>query len=282
MAASWVAWIGVWQVNPLIWIVAGLALVGYRWFPGARRDRRAVAWISGLAVTLVALESGLDLAGAQFLFTAHMVQHLLLAMVAPPLLIRGLPDATVDALLGRWPGRILDVLVQPVLAASAYFVVLVFWHLPGPLDFSLGQPPIYFLQHLSFLAVGLIFWWAVVIHREGRPWNLSPLGEVAYLTCGALPSVVVGLTLALLPRAIYSFYALHAPRWGINALTDQHAGGLLMFGFDNILMVGFAAYYFWKLFPDDADRDAIEQVLASRTRPVAPDPLLGTKKETRQ
>lgn len=257
---SWWHWLGLWEFNPAIWVGCGLALVIYSRFPGARRDLRAVAWWGGILVALISLQSPLDVTGQRYLFSVHMGQHLLLAMVAPPLLIRGIPEQTVDRLLGSAFAPVLRALVQPVLAVTAYFLILVLWHVPALLNYSLSHAGVYLLQHLSFLAVGLIFWWAVVVHREGERWNLSPLGEVAYLTCGALPSVVVGLTLALLPRAIYTAYLHRSAALGVSAVGDQHLGGLLMFAFDNLLMVGVAAYYFWRLFPaDEADeqRDAI-------------------------
>ncbi|MGC2296072.1 MAG: cytochrome c oxidase assembly protein [Candidatus Dormiibacterota bacterium] len=248
---SWLHWITIWEFDPAVWLLCAVALAAYVRFPGARSDGRALAWVVGVLLVLVALDSALDFAGRRYLFSVHMAQHLVLAMVAPPLLVRGLPDQTVDWILRSRLAPILRTLVYPFLAASVYFVVLVLWHLPSLLDYSLSNPPVYFLQHLSFLAVGLMFWWAVVIHRDGEPWNLSPLGEVAYLTCGALPSVVVGLTLGLLPGAVYSFYAHHSPLLGISAVGDQHLGGLLMFGFDNTVMVVVAGYYFWRLFPAD-------------------------------
>ncbi|HUY08819.1 MAG TPA: cytochrome c oxidase assembly protein [Candidatus Dormibacteraeota bacterium] len=248
---SWLHWLGLWEFNPAVWVVCGLAVLLYLRFPGAKRDGRAAAWVVGVLVTLISLESALDVAGQRYLFSVHMAQHLLLAMVAPPLLIRGLPEPTVDWLLRSRAAPILRTLVQPLLAASAYFAILVLWHVPALLDYSLTHSAWYLVQHLSFLAVGLIFWWAVVIHRDGERWNLSPLGEVAYLTCGALPSVVVGLTLALLPKAIYTEYLVRSALLGVSAVGDQHLGGLLMFAFDNTLMVGVAGYYFWRLFPAD-------------------------------
>ena len=248
---SWLHWLGLWEFNPAVWVVCGLAVLLYLRFPGAKRDGRAAAWVVGVLVTLISLESALDVAGQRYLFSVHMAQHLLLAMVAPPLLIRGLPEPTVDWLLRSRAAPILRTLVQPLLAASAYFAILVLWHVPALLDYSLTHSAWYLVQHLSFLAVGLLFWWAVVIHRDGDRWSLSPLGEVADLPCGALPSVVVGLTLALLPKAIYTVYLFRSALLGVSAVGDQHLGGLLMFAFDNTLMVGVAGYYFWRLFPAD-------------------------------
>ncbi len=254
----WLHWLALWEFSPAIWALCGLAVLLYVWMPGARRDRRALAWVVGVVVVLLALESPVDVVGERFLFSVHMGQHLLLAMVAPPLLTRGLPDATVDWLLRSPAAPVIRGLVQPVLAVTVYFMILILWHLPGPLDYSLGNPAVYLLQHFTFLAIGLCFWWAIVIHREGESWNLGAIGEVVYLTCGALPAVVVGLTLGLLPTAIYGVYAHRSALLGVSAVGDQHLGGLMMFGFDNLLMVGVAGFYFWRLFPPDGADDQLE------------------------
>jgi hypothetical protein len=73
---------------------------------------------------------------------------------------------------------------------------------------------------------------------------------------GALPAVVVGLTVALLPHPAYAFYLRRAPLLGISAISDQRLGGILMFVFDNALMVGVAGWYLWRLFPADGADEA--------------------------
>lgn len=255
---SWAVWLTRWEVIPSIWAGCALALAAYPLLPGARWNGRAAAWVGGVAVVFVALCSALDIVGDQYLFSVHMAQHLALAMVAPPLLVRGLPDATIDGLLASWAGPAVRAIVNPIPAASLYFVVLVAWHVPVAFDFAVTHELVHVVQHLSFLAVGLVFWWAVIIHRPHERWNLSDLGEVAYLTAGALPSVVVGLTIALLRHPVYPYYLTRSPRLGVSPLGDQLVGGLLMFGFDNCLMVGVAGYYFWRLLEAGEDGAATE------------------------
>jgi len=216
--------------------------------------------VTGVLVLFVALQSALNVAGDHFLFSVHMAQHLLLAMVGPPLLMVGLPPATVDALLRSRGGRLLRVFVNPFLAGGSYFVVLVVWHWPPFYDYALGHPVVLDFQQLSFAAVGVMFWWAVVIHREGEPWNLTALGEVAYLTVGALPAVVVGLTVSLIATPIYKYYLHRSILLGISPLSDQRIGGLMMFIFDNVLMVLVAGIYLWRMFPaDGADEERLLQ-----------------------
>ncbi len=253
---SFLYWATRWEFNPSVWVGCTIAIAAYRWFPGARRDRRALAWVTGVLIILVALESAIDIVGDNYLFSMHMAQHLILAMVAPPLMILGIPQATVDALLAGPARHLLRVIISPYFAGPAYFAVLVAWHWPPFFDYALTHPWAHIAQHLSFIAVGLLFWWAVIIHRAGEGWNLSALGEVSYLTVGALPAVVVGLTLALLPHPVYTFYLHRSGRLGLTPLTDQRIGGMLMFAFDNILMAVMAGWYMWRLFPADGADEA--------------------------
>lgn len=253
---SFLHWATQWEFDPSVWIGCAIALGAYRWFPGARWDRRAALWILGILIIFVALESAIDIVGDNYLFSVHMAQHLILAMVAPPLMILGIPAATVDALLGGPVGRVLRIIISPYFAGPAYFVVLVGWHWPYFFDYALTHPLVHICQHLSFIAVGLVFWWAVIVHRPGERWNLSPLGEIAYLTVGALPAVVVGLTIALLPHPVYLFYLHRSILLGISPLQDQRFGGMLMFAFDNILMVAVAGWYMWRMFPADGEDEA--------------------------
>jgi len=166
-------WVTQWEFDPSVWIGCAIAIGAYRWFPGARWDRRAVLWILGILIIFVALESAIDIVGDNYLFSVHMAQHLILAMVAPPLMILGIPAATVDALLRGPVGRVVRVVISPYFAGPAYFVVLVGWHWPYFFDYALTHPLVHICQHLSFIAVGILFWWAVIVHRPGEPIELG-------------------------------------------------------------------------------------------------------------
>ena len=244
-------WLTVWQFDPSVWVGCALALVGYRWLPGAHRGRQLHLWVAGVLVLFVALESAIDVVGDNYLFTLHMAQHLMLSMVAPPLIVLGLPPQTIDALLQGRARRLLRLLISPLFAGPAYVAVLVGWHWPPLFDFALTHPLAHVMQHLSFIAVGLLFWWGTLVHRPGERWALSGLGEVVYLTVGALPAVVVGLTVALLPHPVYLYYLHRAPALGMSALADQRVGGILMFVFDSVVMLGAAGGKLWRTLPAD-------------------------------
>ncbi|MHB8393327.1 MAG: cytochrome c oxidase assembly protein [Candidatus Dormibacteria bacterium] len=234
---SWLHSAGAWSVDWSVWAGCGVALLAYLWLPGRRLDRRALAWVAGVLIVFVALESGIDQVGDNYLFSAHMAQHLILAMVAPPLLVWGLPREATTALRQSWLGTTLRWLFAPALAGPAYLAILVGWHIPPLFEYALTHPAIHISQHLSFIAAGVVFWGAV---RSCRPTGPSPWHGrrtfIFLMGCGALPGLLVGLTLALLPDPAYSYYLHRSVLLGISPLADQRLGGWLMFLFDTVLM----------------------------------------------
>jgi putative membrane protein len=218
-----------WSWDPTV--VAGtIALAGgYGWLIRGR----ATAWsplarayfAGGLLALFLALESPIDVGGDHYLFSLHMLQHLLLAMVVPPLLLLGLPE--------RW--RAFDrVKVSPLVANIVFNLVLAVWHLPFLYEATLRNEPVHVLEHLSFLAVGVLFWWPILV-PAGRPGAMSVIGKIAYLGFAGVPPTILGLAFILSPTVFYPFYAA-APRvTPLSPLDDQLVAGLVMFGLGNII-----------------------------------------------
>ena len=113
----------------------------------------------GVLAGFVALLSPIDTGGDLYLFSLHMVQHLLLMMVAPPLVLLGIAGMHTPPNQFRRVRRIWWVLTRPWVALVLFNVVMLLWHLPGLYDTTLTTEPIHVVEHLSFLAVGIIFWW---------------------------------------------------------------------------------------------------------------------------
>ena len=177
----------------VIALVSGVAYVRAAW--RVRRDRgdrrfpRARGWqfLAGLAIALIALESPIDTASATS-FSVHMVQHLLLTMVAAPLLVLGAPVTL--ALLSRSPANRrrlsaalthppLRSLSHPIVAWAAFFVVLWGSHLTGLFDASLRSDGVHALEHAAYLATAVLFWMPVV-GRDPAPLGLSHPGRILY------------------------------------------------------------------------------------------------------
>ncbi|SRR5579884_3041729 len=176
-------------------------------------------------VLVIALLSPLDGIGDTYLFSAHMVQHLLLATVWPPLLLLSLP-ADLTAGIQGMPVRVLGLLTLPAVAFLLFNGDITVWHLPVLYDLTLRSETVHILEHLTFMGTGLVVWWPVLNPvRRGR---LSYAGQELYLFANLFPTMALGILFSFLQHPLYGPY-IHAPRlWGISALTDQQIGGLIM------------------------------------------------------
>ena len=204
-------------------------------FGGARR----VAFTAGLATVILALCSPLDALGHRLL-QAHMVQHLVLMLVAPPLLWLGAPVApvllgmprpirrAVAAGLAAPPVRRLSVaLAHPVVGWTAFVLAFWVWHVPAFYDLALGSDAWHHVEHLCFFATGLLFWRPVILAWPARsPWPRWAM--VPYLVLAELQNTALAAILSFSDRVIYPAYE-SAPRvWDVAALEDQAIAGAIM------------------------------------------------------
>jgi putative membrane protein len=201
---------------------------------------RAGSFVLGLFLIWIALDSGLA-AFDEELLTVHMLQHLLLMTVAPPLillgaplmpLLHGFPPGFVQSALGplfRWSPirRVGRVLSQPAVGWLAAAAALVGWHIPAAFTLGLQSEAWHMIEHACFIASGFLFWWPVV-----QPWPSVPSSPrwsiLLYLFLATLPCDILSGFLAFCDRVVYPVY-LSAPRhFGISALEDQECAAALM------------------------------------------------------
>lgn len=202
-----------------LWLARGGSHRSDRWPP-----LRRLSFSLALLTLLLALESPIDVGGDRYLFSFHMLQHVLLAMVVPPLLLLGLPE--------RWLA--IDRLrVTPLSANLLFTAVLAVWHLPVLYEATLRVPPVHVAEHLTFLAAGVVFWWPVVAPAGRR--SLTAIGKIAYLGFAGVPPTVLGIAFIMSRSVLYPFYAA-APRvLPLSPIDDQRLAGLVMFGLGNIV-----------------------------------------------
>jgi putative membrane protein len=201
---------------------------------------RAVSFVSGLCFVWIALASPID-ALNELVLTAHMVQHMLLMMVAPPLIllgaplvpmVRGLPSVVARKVVAPVLSRpAVDqtghALTNPVAGVLLMGVVMFAWHTPILYELALRSESWHEVEHASFLSVSLIFWWPVVLpwpSREQWPrWAMVP-----YLLLADLQNTALSAILAFSDRVLYPSYS-EVPRvFGLSALEDQVAAGAFM------------------------------------------------------
>lgn len=231
-------WTG-WEFDPLV--LAGLLLAallyarGDRPGRGIRRWERWCFW-SGWLTLIVALVSPLHLLG-EVLFSAHMAQHEVLMTLSAPLVVLGRPLAPfVWALPERWRGpagravtrgwraAVWKRIGSPLGAWILHFAALWGWHIPALFEATLVSDFVHSLQHISFFATALLFWWALLCgHGRGR----LGLG-VFYLFTTVIHTGLLGALLTFSERLWYPLYAATTGPWGLTPLEDQQLGGLIM------------------------------------------------------
>jgi putative membrane protein len=271
-------WLTSWDMEPslLIGTVVVLALYLYAVGPLRRRHQlgpplpfaQGLAFFIGVDMLFLALVSPLDTIGDSYLFSAHMVQHLLLSLFAPPLVISGLPAWLFQPLLSRRvPFTIGKWLTQPVFTSVLFSANLWIWHAPPLYNATLVNPPLHILSHLLYMGTGLLFWWPILSPlTEGWP-PLSLGGKLAYIFFSDMPMVLLGAGLTFTPP-LYALYQ-HAPRiFGLSAAVDQQLGGLIMWIIGSIFLIVMVSVIFlrWMLQQEKSQRCAEASAQADHPR----------------
>lgn len=196
--------------------------------PATRREK--TYWIGGVALMFFSLTGPLHRLSDDFLFSAHMVQHMLLMMIMPPMLIAGLPKWLIRAALkNRVIHRIARFLTHPATAFTFYNLVFLGWHLPEMYQWALIDHNVHIIQHLTFMAVSVMMWWPVM--NPVKELEVIPSGPilVLYVFAFGIPATVLSAIITLSDAVFYPWYA-QAPRvaeW-LGPHEDQRLGGLIM------------------------------------------------------
>jgi putative membrane protein len=230
-----------------LWKKAGVGKGVARW--------QACCYAGGWLTVFVALVSPLDSISGE-LFAVHMVQHLLLILVAAPLLVSGAPIFVAIWLLpqkarirvagwmhpdGPWR-QSWDVVSQPLLVWSAFFATLWLWHIPGLYEAALRSQLVHDIQHLAFLSAAGLTWW-IVLNPMGR-LKLSRGASVMYLFTTSLHAGALGVLITFSPRAWYGYYESTTEAWGFTLLQDQQLAGIIMWMPAAAVYIGLAAMIF--------------------------------------
>lgn len=236
---------GSWSFDPVVWAVVLVA--GAFYVTMLRRAHRVTGkavgpghWLfywSGLAVLFIALCSPLDAIGDDYLLWAHMVQHTLLADIAPPLLILGLRAPVIPlgvprrmlrhTARGGTVGRVWATATNPWVALPAWAAATWVWSIPAVFDYTSQHEAIHYFSHLTLFYTGFALWWMIIspLPSERRRPAIARLG---YLGFSRFATAFVCLPLTWLNRTLYPLY-VSAPRaYGISALTDQRLAGASM------------------------------------------------------
>jgi cytochrome c oxidase assembly factor CtaG len=237
------AWMTSWRLDPPV--VVGLFGIGLVYVEATRRLKRISAgfprsrgrcFLAGLAVAYLALQGPID-AGATVLLSVHMLQHMLLTMVAAPLIVLGAPVTL--ALRASSPGtrhRILlpvlnspmaQIVANPLVAWSLLFVVLWASHLTSLYEAAIQNPGLHALEHLAYLGSAVLFW-GPVVGLDPIPSRISHPARILYLFLAMPPMAFLGLAIYSSDHLLYAYYATVPGATIASALADQHLAGALM------------------------------------------------------
>ncbi len=272
---------GSWGIDPILWIALLAAAAGY--VSMMRRVRRVTGepvgvghWLfyfAGLGVLFVALGSPLDPIGDSRLLLGHMLQHVLLADVAPPLLILGLrapvlPLGVPRGVLRRVApktafGRVWAFVTKPWVAIPAWGAATLVWAIPSVFDFATQHTLVHDLEHATLFYTGIAVWWLIItpLPSDRRDPGMIRLG---YLGITRLASAAVCLPLTFLNHTMYPLYASAPRSYGISAIADQRLAGASMCLLEFLVFGIAAAVVFIDALVRDERAQALRDVAASQ------------------
>ena len=277
---GWTSWTIHWST------VIGLAALGGAYLWGARHIqararvagedvpvlqlRHKIAFFAGLLVIFASLNGPLHDLSDYYLFSAHMVQHLLLSLAVPPLLLVGTPGWLLRPLVEhRIVGSIARAITRPIRCFIIFNVVISLWHLPPLYNTAMEYHPIHIVQHLTFMAASVLMWWPFLSPLPELP-RLAYPGQMLYCFLMVIPMSIIAIYIAMADHVLYPAYSI-APRiWDLTPMSDQQIGGLIMWVPGGLLFYVVMTFVFFKWAGRDTDTTAGAQVDWRPARPVRP------------
>ena len=261
-----------WRLDGTVLLPLALYAAVYLWrFVRARLEAggrgagatQALAFAGALVILLVALVSPLDELGERYLFSAHMVQHLLLGDIAPLLVLLALSRVIMRPATRRLTRleRALGRLAHPLTGLALWLALIYVWHIPALYQAALASSPLHALEHASFFTAGVALWWPLVQPVPMRR-RLSGLGSLSYIAAAKAGLAALGLYLVWSSTVAYPFYAA-APRiLDLSAREDQNVGGAIMMIEQSLILVTFFFLIFVRMLSqseeDERRRERLE------------------------
>ena len=227
--------------------------------PGPTSAQR-VSFFASLLLLFLTLNGPLHDLSDFYLFSGHMVQHLILTLIVPPLMIIGTPGWMLRPLL-RKPAVFAVARRGTTIAACfvIFNVVLSFWHLPPMYNLALANHPIHIVQHLMFIAASVLMWWPLTSPLPELPRAPYPV-QMLYCFVMVIPMSVISIYIAMADTLLYPAYAV-APRiLGITPMMDQQYGGLIMWIPGGVFFYAVMTVVFFKWSQRGEDDQASAQV----------------------
>lgn len=268
-----------WTFSPAFLVpVAAYAWFWIRRFSEVRRTsgprgagpRQLACFIGALVVFFAALVSPLDSLGEKYLFSAHMVQHLLLGDIAPLLILLSVSRVMLRPLTRRLQAveRALGPLAHPAVALLLWLGLIYLWHIPAMYDAALEHSGVHAIQHVAFFTAGMLVWWPLIQPVPMRN-RLTGMWTFGYIGTAKFGLAALGLFLTWSSTVVYGYYQ-HVPRiWGMSALTDQNVGGAIMMVEQSILLVTVLAVLFGRMLAQSEQDELRRERMEERSQAAA-------------
>ncbi len=245
-----------WHAHPDVWVLfAGIealyltVMLRHRQERGGEDPewrRRATFFSFGVLVLWVGADWPIHDLAERYLYSAHMVQHLLFSLVAPPLLLAGMPPLLLRRLLHPRPvHRAFRFFTRPLVALILFNSVLLFTHWPAVVDASVRSEGLHFGLHVLLVFSALAMWWPVMSPMPEMP-PLPPPGQMLYLFLQSLAPTIPASFLTLGSTLLYPVYGTFPRIWGISAHSDQLVAGLIMKLAGGAILWGFITVIFFR------------------------------------
>lgn len=244
---TWGRVLGQWQGGEAaLYLACALAAIVYCAAAVRARDWswwRAASFVAGLAALVLALGSWIDVY-ADYLLSMHMVEHMLILLAAPPLILAGtplrlalrtLPTRHRRALARFLHQRVVRIVTHPLVGLTAFVIVVSGSQIPWFFDLTLRDPIVHACEHAAYFWSAMIFF-APLIDADPLPSRLAPLARFYWLMAAMTPMAVLGAFMAFSTHVWYSPYVQTARELGRSALSDQHEAGVVMAVFGGTAM----------------------------------------------
>ena len=260
-----------WHAHPDVWVVMIGAILAYvlavtklgpnHVGPGEEivSTRQKLCFFTGVAILWIGADTPIHDLAEDYLFSFHMIQHMLFTLVAPPLLLMGMPRWLMR-LLTRPKAimRIVRAVTRPIVALAIFNVLVAVTHWPTLVNLSVGSEPIHFAVHAVIFTSAIVMWWPVIDPIPGLG-RLSEPGKMLYLFGQSILPTVPASFLTFATSPIYSSYAEFPRLWGVSVVSDQMVAGLIMKIVGGLLLWTVIAVIFFRWHARE-DREEDESV----------------------
>ena len=251
-----------WSVHPSTAI--GIAALGALYAWAAHRLKRQptatqkLFFFSGLVVMFASLNGPIHDLSDDYLFSAHMIQHLLLTLAMPPLLLAGTPGWMLRPLLAhRYVAPLARFFTRAPIAFATFNTVIAAWHLPVLYNLAMAHHDIHIVEHLMFMVAAVLMWWPLLSQLPEFP-RLAYPGQMLYSFLMSIPMSIVAVYIAMSDHVLYPAYAA-APRvLPLSPLEDQLLGALIMWipGGIIFMIIMSVVFYKWNARGEDSTAGA--------------------------